>query len=178
MDGTVNCSGSRGMSHPTSDTGIGYYDYEQTAAFVLKSNHMGKSDFVEGEKIKKAHAVRRVEPIFEKLARSLAEISELSHIKIFSGRIAASNRLSQDRKKNPVVKIGAEGITGVELLIDTTSKVIQFYSITSALKGHGRQMVGAVVSATPEDWVLAVVFDWSDGFWQKMIEEHPRIVVL
>jgi len=68
----------------------------------------------------------------------LAEISELRHINIFSGRIAASNRCSQDRKKIPVVEIGADEITGLELLIDTTSKVIQFYSITSALKGTDR----------------------------------------
>ena len=138
---------------------------------------MGKHDFVDGERILKAHAVRRVEPIFEKLARSLAEVSELRHIKIFPGRITASNRLSLDGKKNPVVEIGADGITGVELLIDTTSKVIQFYSITSAHKGHGRKIVEAVVNATPGDWKLAVVFDWSDGFWQKMVKEHSRIVV-
>ena len=138
---------------------------------------MRKPDFIDGKRILKAHAVGRVEPIFEKLAKSLAEISELRYIEIFPGRITASNRLSQDRKKNPVVKIGAEGITGVELLIDTRWKVIQFYAITSALKGPGQKMVEAVVNATPEDWELVVVFDWSDGFWQKMIEEHPRIVL-
>ena len=136
-----------------------------------------KPDFIDGERILKAHAVGSVEPIFEKLARSLAEISELRYIKIFPGRITASNRLSQDRKKNPVVKIGADGITSVELLIDTKWRVIQFYAITSALKGLGRKMVEAVVNATPADWKLTVVFDWSDGFWQKMVEEHPRIVV-
>ena len=138
---------------------------------------MRKLDFIDGERILKAHAVRCVEPIFEKLAMSLAEISELRYIKIFPGRITASNRLSQDRKKNPVVEIGAEGITGLELLIDTRWKDIQFYAITSALKGHGRKMVEAVVNATPAGWKLAVVFDWSDDFWQKRVEEHPRIVV-
>jgi hypothetical protein len=38
-------------------------------------------------------------------------------------------------------------------------------------------MVAAVVEATPEDWQLAVVMDWSGGFWEKMVEEYPRIVV-
>jgi hypothetical protein len=38
-------------------------------------------------------------------------------------------------------------------------------------------MVEAVVAATPEDWHLAVVVDWSGGFWQRMTAEHPRIVV-
>jgi hypothetical protein len=138
---------------------------------------MATPDFVDGESIFKAHAVRRVEPIFQDIAKSLAEISELQYIKIFPGRITASSMLSQDRKKNPVVRVGAEGITGLELLIDTRWKVIQFYAITSALKGHGRKMVEAVVNATPPEWELAVVFDWSYGFWQKMAEEYPRIVV-
>lgn len=138
---------------------------------------MAKPDFVDGERILKAHAVRRVEPIFEDITRSLAEISELHYIKIFPGRITASNRLSRDRKKNPVVKVGAEGITGLELLIDTRYKVIQFYAVASALKCHGRKMVEAVVNAAPSDWELAVVFDWSSGFWQKMAKEYPRIVV-
>jgi hypothetical protein len=28
-------------------------------------------------------------------------------------------------------------------------------------------MVAAVVEDTPEDWSLAVVMDWSGGFWEK-----------
>jgi hypothetical protein len=85
--------------------------------------------------------------------------------------------LSQDGKKNPVVKVGAEGIVGVELLVDGATKVVQFYALTSAVKGCGRKMVDAVIRATPEDWHLAVVFDSSGGFWRKMTEENPRLVV-
>ena len=138
---------------------------------------MAKSTFIDGERIRKAHSVRQVEPIFQLLATSLVQIPELRYIKIFPERLTASNVLSDDGKKNPVVQVGAEGIVAVELLIDTTTQVVQFYAITSAVKGCGRQMVEAVIGATPEDWHLAVVFDWSGGFWQRMVQDYPRLVV-
>jgi len=138
---------------------------------------MARYDFLDGERIRKAHSVRHVEPIFQHLATSLAQIPELRYIKIFPERLTASNILSGDGKKNPVVKVGAEGIVGVELLIDRSSKVVQFYAITSATKGGGGKMVEAVIDATPDDWQLAVVMDWSGGFWRKMAQEHPQIMV-
>ena len=104
-------------------------------------------------------------------------IPELLYIKIFPERLAASNVLSQDGKKNPVVKIGGEGLVGVELLVDESTKVVQFYALTSAVKGCGRKIVEALLGATPEDWQLAVVFDSSGGFWRKMMAENPRLVV-
>jgi hypothetical protein len=111
------------------------------------------------------------------LATNLAQIPELRYIKIFPERLTASNVLSKDGKKNPVVKVEGEDIVGVELLIDRSEKVVQFYALTSAIKGCGRMMVEAAIGATPEDWQLAIGIDWSGGFWQKMAQEHPRLVV-
>jgi hypothetical protein len=76
-----------------------------------------------------------------------------------------------------VVKIGADGVVGVELLIDTAHRVVPFYAITSAVPGAGRRMVAAVVGALPADWQLVVLLDWSGGFWQRMAQEHQRILV-
>ncbi len=136
---------------------------------------MPKYDFLDGERVRKAHSVRSIPPLFQSLAISLADIPDLRYIKIFPGRIAASNVLSDDGKKNPVVIVGEEGIVGVELLIDVPNKILQFYALTSATRGCGRQIVNAVVGATPEDWFLAVLMDWSGGFWQKMAQEYPRL---
>lgn len=129
------------------------------------------------EGIRKARSVRHVDPVLSGMATSLAGVTELRYVKIFPERIAASNVLSSDGKKNPVVEVGAEGIVGVELLVDPTAKVVQFFALTSAVKGCGRRMVEAVVAATPEDWRLVVLFDWSGGFWGRMVEEQPRLVV-
>lgn len=138
---------------------------------------LAKYDFLDGERIRKAHSVRQIEPIFQRLATSLAQIPELRYLKIFPERLTASNVVSNDGKKNPVVKVGAEDIVGVELLIDRSTNLVQFYALTSAVKGCGRKMVEAVIDATPEDWQLAVVMDWSGGFWRRMAQEHPRLVV-
>ena len=138
---------------------------------------MARSTFFDGERLRKAHSVRQVAPIFQLLAAGLVEVPELRYIKVFPERIAASNVLSQDGKKNPVVVIGAEGLVAVELLIDTATQVVQFYAITSTVKGCGRKIVAAVVGATPEDWHLAVLFDWSGGFWGRMAQDYPRLVV-
>jgi hypothetical protein len=138
---------------------------------------MAKYDFLDGERVRKAHSVKSIPPVFQRLATSLARIPDLRYIKIFPDRIAASNVLSADGKKNPVVSIGSEGIVGVELLVDVPNKIVQFYALTSATKGCGRQMVDAVVGATPKDWFLAVLMDWSGGFWKKMAEEYPRLSV-
>ena len=72
---------------------------------------------IDGERIRKAQTLRRVDPIYEHLAVALAGIPALRFVKRFPGRLSASNTLSTDGKKNPVVVIGAEGIIGVELLI-------------------------------------------------------------
>jgi hypothetical protein len=131
----------------------------------------------DGAQVFKAHSVRRVDPVSAGIAEALKAVAPLRYIKLFPGRLAASNVLSSEGRKNPVVTVGAEGIVGVELLIDPETRVVQFYAITSAVRGCGRKMVAAVVEATPADWHLVVVMDWSGGFWRRMAEAYPRIVI-
>jgi hypothetical protein len=69
------------------------------------------------------------------------------------------------------------GILGVELLVAPEISNVQFYSLASSLKGYGRKIIDAVVRGTPDNWHLVVVMDWSGGFWNRMLEEYPRIVV-
>jgi len=138
---------------------------------------MAKYDFIDGERVRKANSVRNMHPVFRSLATSLVRVPDLRYIKIFPERITASNVLSEDGKKNPVVTIGAEGMVGVELLIDVPNMIVQFYALTSDRKGCGRQIVAAIADATPEDWFLAVLMDWSGGFWEKMAEEYPRLAL-
>ena len=136
---------------------------------------MAKYDFLDGERVRKARSVRNIPPVFQSLATSLARIPDLRYIKIFPERIAASSILSDDGKKNPVVIIGEEDVVGVELLVDVPNEIVQFYALTSATMGSGRRIVDSVVTATPEDWFLAVLLDWSGGFWEKMAQKYPRL---
>lgn len=132
---------------------------------------------IDGERIRKARSLGRVPPIYLELATALSAIPELRYVKLFPERISASNVLSADGKKNPVVEVGAAGIVGVEILIDLERRVVQFFALASAVKGSGRSIVAAVVAATPPDWSLVVPLDWSGGFWQRMAEDYPRLMV-
>ena len=130
------------------------------------------------EKILVANNAKNSPKLFFDLSESLASISELNYVKIYNGRILASNVLSENGKKQPVTEIGKDNIIGVELLLDAPKKVVQFFSITSSVKGCGTKIVRAVLDVTPEDWKVIVFMDWSEGFWQVMSKQHPRLVVM
>jgi hypothetical protein len=128
-------------------------------------------------KISTASNARNKHGIFLDLSEHLAAIDELNYVKIYKGRILASNALSDNGKKQPVTEVGKENIIGVELLVDASTKVVQFFSLTSSVRGCGQKIVCSVLEATPEDWTVVVVMDWSGGFWQVMSERYPRLVV-
>jgi len=129
------------------------------------------------DKISKASNVRIVDPIYILVTEELAKIDILQHMKIYNGRVQASNILSTNGKKEPITTISKENVVGVELLIDIPNKIVQFYSITSSAKGYGEQMVSAVVKSVPHDWNIVVLMDWSHGFWKVMAERYPRLTV-
>ena len=130
------------------------------------------------EKILIANNAKKSPKIFFDLSERLASISELNYVKIYNGRIMASNVLSENGIKQPVTEIGKDNIVGVELLVDVSIKVVQFFSITSSVKGCGKKIVHSVLEATPKDWTVVVFMDWSEGFWQVMGERHPRLVIM
>ncbi len=138
-----------------------------------------QQSIIDGDRVFKATNVKikTIHPIFLELAESLSKVPILRFIKIYNDRLCASNLLSTDGKKEPIVDTNRTDLVGVELLVDPAFKTIQFFSIVSFKKGNGRKMVATVVDATPEDWSLAVVMDWSGGFWEKMREEYPRIMI-
>ena len=39
-------------------------------------------------------------------------------------------------------------------------------------------MVDAVIKALPIDWQTVVVMDWSQGFWEKMVEKYDKLSIL
>jgi hypothetical protein len=134
--------------------------------------------FIDAERVPKAVTLNRVEPIYECLSSALSAIPALHFVECLPGRLSASNRLSTDEKRTPVVEVGADGLTGVELLVDSATQIVQFYAMTSNKTSCCREMVQAIDSATPRDWLLAVPFHWSSGFWKRMRQECPRIHAL
>ena len=133
----------------------------------------------DSNKIFKATNVRKnIDPLYMELANNLSKIEILKYIKIYNERIRASNYLSENKKKDTVVEIGGKDLVGVELLIDVPNKIVQFFSITSAVEGYGEKIISAVVSITADDWLIVIPMDWSGGFWEKMVAKYPRLIVL
>ena len=130
------------------------------------------------DKISKATNVKKVHLVYQQISEDLANIDILRYVKIYNGSIKASNFLSDNGKKEPIIKMGDKDIVGVELLVDIPNKTIQFYSITSSVKGYGEKIVSSVVNSAPKDWEIVVVMDWSMGFWQVMVDRYPRLSVL
>jgi hypothetical protein len=133
--------------------------------------------FIDGKRVLAAATLNRVEPIYKSLAYALSAIPALHFVDLLPGRLSASNRLSSDERQAPVVEVGADGVTGVELLVDSEIKIVQFYAMTSTRTRCCRQMVHAVVDATPADWLLAVPCHWTSAFWKRMTEQCPRLQV-
>ena len=130
------------------------------------------------DKISKANNIKKIHPVYQQISENLANIDVLRYVKIYNGSIKASNFLSDNGKKEPIIKMGDKDIVGVELLVDIPNKTIQFYSITSSVKGYGEKIVSSVVNSVPKDWEVVVVMDWSMGFWQVMVARYPRLSVL
>jgi len=129
------------------------------------------------EKIFKARNVRKEHSVYWQIAEGLSSMDQLKFVKIYKDRINASNVLSDDGKKEPVIKMEQENIIGIKVLLDVDSQVVQFYAIASSEKGCGDTMVKSVVSTVPDNWKIVVFMDWSGGFWDVMTERYPRIKV-
>lgn len=118
-----------------------------------------------------------VHPVVNQIVENLAAIDAIRIIKVTPGFLEASSEAIGARKQ-PATKLGHPTAVGVSLILDEVREEIQFYTITSAVKGYGSAMVEAVLVALPKQWGVFVLMDWSDGFWKVMRRRHRRIVLL
>ena len=129
-------------------------------------------------KIKVSNKVKEIHSVVKHIIYNLAELDFIHFIRISPEYLQASNETTESRIKIPVTKPNHPTAIGVYLIIDIAYKDIQFYEITSAIKGCGGKMVHEVLKALPEDWNGIVVMDWSHGFWDKMKEKHKNLQIL
>lgn len=110
-----------------------------------------------------------------KMALNLAALDFIKFINISDESLAASGENYPKRPKVPVTLINHETAIGVQILYSTLHKYINFYEINSPIKGNGSKMTEAILKDFPKDWQVAVLMDWSNGFWEKMIEKYKTI---
>ena len=113
--------------------------------------------------------------IMENIVNELARLDVLKYIRITVDAIQASSELSGNKLKIPTTKAFHPTAIGVYLIFDFKYKVMQFYEINAAIKGWGEKMVAASIKNIPYDWEVAIVFDWSDGFWEKMMQRYSEV---
>jgi len=126
-----------------------------------------------------ASKVQSIHPVVDRIVTNLCKIDLINYVRVTKEDIYASNEIKIiGRTKMPVSPPGHPSAVGVHLILDFIFDGIQFFEITSVVKGYGEKMVKAVVTAIPDDWEAAVVMDYSGGFWDKMSEKYDRIVML
>ena len=119
---------------------------------------------------------RPVHPVVLQIAENLADIDVIRIVRISPGFLQASSETGGARK-TPVTTIGHPTAVGVSLILEPDREEIQFFEITSAVKGYGSRMVDAIMNALPERWLAAVLMDWSYGFWQVMEKRYRQIIL-
>jgi hypothetical protein len=126
-----------------------------------------------------ASNVKSIHPVVDRIVTNLCKIDLINYVRVSKEDIYASNEIKIiGRTKMPVSTSGHPSAVGVHLILDFIFDGIQFFEITSVIKGYGEKMVRAVVTAIPDDWGAAVIMDYSGGFWDRMSEKYDKIVML
>ena len=138
-----------------------------------------KDSTAKGKQIFVAAGVKNIHPVVDSVVNQLIEIDRIQYVRVTGSDIQASSDIAiKGKVKVPVSTPSHPTAVGVHLIIDTTDNTIQFYEITSAVKGYGEKIVQAVMASIPDDWHVLVIMDYSDGFWDKMIEKYDKISIL
>ena len=132
-----------------------------------------------GKTIFVAKKVKTIHPVVDRIVSRLIEIDRIQYVRVSQRDLQASNEIAIiGRTKITISKIGHPAAIGIHLILDFAYNAIQFFEMTSAVKGYGERMVRAIVSSIPNDWEAVVVMDWSGGFWDKMAKKYDNIVIL
>lgn len=150
----------------------------KTASTMRKKKFPMIDELADKASIKVAVKVKKIHPVVENLVYNLADLQFIDFIRITPEDVQASSELTSGRVKIPITKPDHPTAIGVHLIIHEPFTDIQFYEITSAVKGCGGKIVDAIIRALPDDWRACILMDWSRGFWEKMMERHDRIEIL
>jgi hypothetical protein len=132
-----------------------------------------------GKTIFVATKVKTIHPVVDAIVKNLCEIDLIQYVRISQEDIQASNEIKiKGRIKIPISTTGHPSAVEIHLILDFAPNTIQFFEITSAVKGYGEKMVQVVMTALPDEWEACVVMDYSEGFWDKMAGKYDRIVIL
>jgi hypothetical protein len=128
-----------------------------------------------GEKIWINTTTKLVPKIIYDISKRLAQIDLIKYVKISNDTILASSEIKGKRVLIPVIEQEHETAIGINLAFYLEHKMMDFCVINSPIKGYGSKMVDSVLTDFPDDWNATVIFDYSDGFWDKMKSIYDKI---
>ena len=82
-------------------------------------------------------AMKVAHPVVGAIARNLAEIDRISIVRISPDFLQASSETTGGRTRKPITTPGHPTAIGVSLILDLDLQEVQFYEITSAVRGYG-----------------------------------------
>lgn len=138
-----------------------------------------KESTAKGKEIFVAAGVKQIHTVMDRIVNRLLEIDRIQYVRVTQTDIQASSDIAvKGRTKIPISTPSHPAAVGVHLIIESDENTIQFYEITSAVKGYGKRIVHAVMTSIPDEWDALLIMDYSDGFWDKMIEKYDKISIL
>lgn len=138
-----------------------------------------KAHTAKGKEIFVSTKVKTIHPVVDRIVNQLLEIDLIRFVRITQNDLQASSNIAiKGRSKIPISAAGHPTAVGVHLIIDSSENTIQFFEITSAIKGYGKRIVRAIMTSIPDDWEALVIMDYSEGFWDKMTEKYDNIVIV
>ena len=138
-----------------------------------------KVEISKGKQVFVAARVKKIHRVMDRIVNRLLEIDRIQYVRVTPSDIQASSDFAvKGKAKTPISIPSHPTATGVHLIFEPTENSIQFYEITSAVKGYGEKIVQAVMASIPDDWHALVIMDYSDGFWDKMMNKYDKIVLV
>jgi hypothetical protein len=126
---------------------------------------------------KKIWAVSKVEELDKDIIDitiRLFGLDFINYVKITNETIIASSERKETGNKSLITTMNHPTAVGIEILYNCTHKYLSFYEINSPIKRNGSKMISAVLTNLPQSWILAILMDWSEGFWEKMVEKYSE----
>jgi len=138
-----------------------------------------KTSLPKGKHVFVSAGVKNIHPILDRIVNRLIEIDRIQYVRISPSDIQASSEIAiNGRAKIPISRPSHPTAIGVHLIFEPADKTVQFYEINSAEKGYGEKIVNAVMTSIPDDWKALVILDYSDGFWDIMLQRYDKIIIL
>jgi hypothetical protein len=121
--------------------------------------------------------VKTIHAVVDRIVNQLLDIDIIQFVRITETDLQASNIIAvKGRTKIPISTPGHPNAIGVHLALNLDEQTVLFHELTSARKGYGKSMVQAIMTSLSDDWQAEVIMDYSEGFWDKMLQKYNNIV--